>query len=227
MSEQMTIPKMDATLEQKLEQSGAMAVKSAENLVINSPETYEQGKKYLAAIKERMNQITDYWAEPKKAAQQAHKNLVAREKAMLEPMQKSDRIIRDKMKNYQNEQEAERRKAEEAIRRQKEEEAQRLLDEAIKAEEKGDAQAAATNMAMAEMVSEMPVAAAVENPKPKGVRKTWKARVTNESIVPAYYNGMEIRTINNAILNSIARSSNGTAKIPGVEFYEDTIISVR
>ena len=226
MSEKMSMVK-DTTLEQKLEQSGAMAVKSAEALVIDSPESYELGNKYLATIKERMKEITDYWAEPKKTAQQAHKNLVAKEKAMLEPMQKSDQIIRGKMKKYHDSQEAERRKAEAAIRQQQEEETRRLLDEAIKAEENGDAQAAATHMAMAELVSEMPVAAAMESPAPKGVRKTWKARVTNPNDVPAYYNGMEIRTINLTMLNIIARSSNGTAKIPGVELYEDTIIIAR
>ena len=228
MSE-LAIANADASIEKKLEQSGEMAIKTAEQLVIDSQESYEEGAKYLRVIKERIKQIGDYWAEPKKAAHQAHQNIVAREKAMLEPMQKSDKIINEKMRAYMRDQEEKRRKAEAEARRKAEEEARRLLDEAIKAEEKGDAQAAATNMAMATMVSETPIAPVVETPKAQGIntRKVWKAEVTDPAIVPAYFNGMEIRNINMSTLNKIASMTKGSASIPGVRFFEDTILAVR
>lgn len=221
--------KQDASLEQKLEQSGAAAIKAANELVINSQESYEEGAKYLRVIKERIKQITDYWAEPKKAAHQAHQNIVDREKAMVEPMKQSDKIINGKMRTYIREQEEERRKAKAEAKRRVEEEAKRLLDEAIKAEEKGDAQAAATNMAMATMVSEMPAMPVVEKPKAQGIssRKVWKAEVVDPTVVPAYFNGMEIRAINTSALNKIASMTNGTAQIPGVKLYEDTVLTVR
>lgn len=59
------------------------------------------------------------------------------------------------------------------------------------------------------------------------INKRWKARVVDETAVPAYVNGMELRKINQSALDALARMSKGEASIPGVEFYQDTTISVR
>ena len=52
-------------------------------------------------------------------------------------------------------------------------------------------------------------------------------RLMNEAAVPAYVNGMELRKINLTALDALARMSKGEASIPGVEFYQDTTISVK
>jgi len=220
---------LDDSLEAQLQKSGAAAVETAKKFTVASQEDYEQGGKYLTGIKTRMKQITDYWKAPKAAAQAAHKDLVAKEKTMLKPLEEAEGIIKRTMLDYQRAVEKARREAEAEARRKQEEEAQRLLEEAIKAEEKGDDQQAAINMAMAEVVSEIPAAPIVEKPVAQGtsVRKTWRARVTDEQAVPAYFNSMELRTINMSVLNSLAKTTKGTMKIPGVEFYEDASLSVR
>ena len=217
------------TIEQQLEQSGRMAVQAAKELRVESQEDYEKGGGYLTGIKTRMKQIRDYWSGPKQAAQKAHKELVEREKQMLKPLEEAERIIKKTMLDYQTAVEKARREAEAEARRRQEEEAMRLVEQAAKAEEKGDDQAAAISMAMAEMVSEMPAAPAVEAPTAAGtsVRRAWKARVTDPAAVPAYFNGMEIRTISSSALNNIARMTKGTAQIPGVEFYQEASLGVR
>ena len=48
-----------------------------------------------------------------------------------------------------------------------------------------------------------------------------------DAAVPAYVNGMELRKINQTALDALARMSKGEASIPGVEFYQDTTISVK
>lgn len=220
---------MDDSLEAQLAKSGAMAVETAKAFRIASQEDYEQGGRYLAGIVARKKQIAEYWKAPKAAAQAAHKDLVAKEKAMIKPLEEAESIIKRTMLNHQMAVEKARREAEAEARRRQEEEAQRLLEEAVKAEEKGDNQAAAIHMAMAEMVSEMPAAPAVEKPTAQGtsIRRTWKARVVDEKLVPAYWNGMELRAINLSVLNSLAKTTRGTMQIPGVEFYEDATLSVR
>lgn len=219
----------NATMEQQLEQSGKLAVQTAKALTVASQEDYEKGAAYLSGIKTRMKQVADYWKDKKQAAAAAHKALVNAEKQMLKPLEEAEAIIKKAMLDYQRAVEKAQREAEAEARRRQEEEAQRLLEQAVQAEEKGDAQAAAINMAMAEMVSEMPAAPAVEKPTAQGtsIRKTWKARVVDEKLVPAYFNGMELRSINMATLNSLARTTKGTMQIPGVEFYEDAALSVR
>lgn len=234
MSEQAltTTAVMDGTsptVEQQLEQSGKLAVQTAKELTITTQDDYEKAGKYLVGIKTRTKQIQDYWKGPKEAANAAHKAVVEREKQMLAPLKEAEKIIKGTMLNYQAAVEKARREAEAEARRRQEEEAMRLVDQAASAEENGDNQAAAINMAMAEMISETPAVAQMDTPSAAGtsVRKTWKHRVTDPTAVPAYFNGLEIRTINTAALNNIAKMTKGTAQIPGVEFYQESSLGVR
>jgi hypothetical protein len=64
-------------------------------------------------------------------------------------------------------------------------------------------------------------------PKGVSVRTTWKARVTDPKLVPAYFDGYELREINMTALNGLARQYEGGLDIPGVEFYMDETLSVR
>ncbi|MBQ3326537.1 MAG: hypothetical protein IJG86_01965 [Clostridia bacterium] len=219
----------DPTVEQQLEKSGELAVQTAKELKIASKEDYEKAGKYLVGIRTRTKQIQDYWKGPKQAAAAAHKAIVDKEKQMLARLKEAEQILRNSMGEYQKAVEKARKEQEEALRRKQQEEVDRLLNQAAEAGASGDAQGEAIGMAMAEMVNDMPPASQMDTPTAEGthVRKTWKHRVTDPNAVPAYFNGMEIRTINSAALNNIARMTKGTATIPGVEFYQDTQISVR
>lgn len=219
----------DEGIEQQLEQSGQLAIQTARELTITSQEDYERGATYLGGIKTRTKQIKDYWSGPKQAAQKAHKELVEREKRMLKPLEEAERIIKKSMLDYHMAVEKARREAEAEARRRQEEEAMRLVEQAARAEEKGDEQGMAINMAMAEMVSEMPPAPQMETPKADGtsIRKSWKASVTDPTAVPAYFNGMELRKIDMSVLNNIAKMSKGTMSIPGVVFCQESSLGVR
>lgn len=220
--------KTDTMMEQKLEQGGALMIKTAQGLTITSHEDYDRGTTILKDIKTRIKTVKEYWKGPKEAANAAHKELVAREAQMLKPLTEAESIIKKAMLAYTTEVERKRREAEEAARKAREEEVRRLEAIAAKAEAQGD-----TNTAeiMRDMAEEVPMGEIAEETAPaaKGVsvRTTWKARVTDPKLVPAYFDGMELRTINMTALNYIAKWRNGEAEIPGVEFYEDSVMSVR
>lgn len=220
----------DMNVESQLQASGELTVQNARAMNIISQQDYEEAGKVLVEIKTRAKQVKDYWKPLKEAASKAHKALCDKEKTMLNPLDEAEKIIKGAMVKYQQAvEEARRREAEEA-RKAKEEEARRLMEEAIKAEQSGNAAEAAINMAMAEMVEDMPtVPAAIAKPTATGTNtvKRWKARVVDATLVPAYMNGMEIRTINMTALDNIARMSKGAMNIPGVEFYEEVSISAR
>ena len=222
----MEAVKMDTTMEQELERSGALIVRKAEGLTITTNEDYERGNALLKDIKTKIKAVKDYWKEPKAAAQQAHKQLVAREGAMLKPLEAAESLIKRAMLEYTTAQEKAAREAAEAARREREAEARRLEAIAAQAEADGDTDTAEIMRDMAEAV---PVAEVVQAaPKADGVsvRRTWKARVVDPKLVPAYFDGIELRTINMAALNTIAKWNRDKA-IPGVEFYEDATMSVR
>lgn len=220
--------KTDAMMEQKLEQGGALMVKTARELTITTHEDYDKGTDYLKEVKTRIKAVKEYWKGPKEAANAAHKELVAKEAQMLKPLQEAESIIKKAMLAYTTEVERKRREAEEAARKAREEEVKRLEAIAAQAEAQGDEDTAEI---MRDMAEEVPLgeisAAAAPTAKGVSVRTTWKARVIDPRLVPAYFEGAELRTINMTALNNIAKWQNGEAKIPGVEFYQDSTMSVR
>lgn len=198
------------TIEQQMEQEGALMVKRVTGLTITNDEEYERGGDILKDIKARIKAVKDYWKAPKATAQAAHKTLVDREKQMLKPLEDAEGTVKKTMLAYTTEQ-----------RRIAEEEQARLAALAAQAEQQGDADSAAF---MREM------SAAVEPVQPTGgvsVRTTWKARVTDPKNVPAYFDGYELLEINMTALNGLARQYEGGLDIPGVKFYRDETLSVR
>lgn len=222
---------VEMLMEQRLERMGQSTVIQAKRSVISNNEQYQEAGTFLVELKQKMKSVKDFFAEPKSKAKAAHQSIVDREKAMLEPLNEAERIVKRSMVVYQNAVEEARRKAEAEARKRQQEEAERLMQEAIKAEKAGNEAAAEVTMAMAEMVEDMqtPMPSAISAPKAAGVsvRKVWKARVVDASKVPIFANGLEIRPINMSALDQIARLTKGTAQIPGVELFEDSVMSAR
>lgn len=224
-----TIEKADTSIERQLTAAGARMVEEARLMRIESQADFDGAASILRTIKDQAAKIKDYWQPLKSKAKAAHQEIVDREKAMLTEITQAESIIKGTMQKYLDAVEKARRQAEEEARRRQQEEAERLLAEAVKAEESGDDLGSAVNLAMAQMVEEMPAVPAIETPTAQGIstRKTWKARVIDAEKVPAYVNGMEIRKIDMAALNAIARMTKGTAEIPGIELYEESTIAAR
>lgn len=202
------------TIEQQMEQEGALMVKRVTGLTITNDAEYERGGDILKDIKARIKAVKDYWKAPKAAAQAAHKTLVDREKQMLKPLEDAETTVKKTMLAYTTEQQ----------RRQKEEQA-RLAALAAEAEQQGDADGAAFMREMMDAAEPEQVQTAAA--KGVSVLTTWKARVTDPKKVPAYFDGYELREINMTALNGLARQYEGGLDIPGVKFYQDETLSVR
>lgn len=223
------VPMSSLSIEDQLAATGQAMVQDAKDMRITCQTDYENAGQALRKIKDQAKRIKDYWNGPKSKAHAAYQETIDKEKAMLKPMTEAEAIIKATMKTYLDAVERAAREAAAEAKRQQEEEAARLLESAVSAETSGDDQTAAVHMAMAEMVSDMATPPIIETPKAAGIstRRTWKARIVDPSKVPAYVNGMEIRTINMSALNNIARMTKGSASIPGVEFFEETSIGAR
>ena len=224
----MEAVKIDTNMEAELARKGEMMVREAQGITITCQDDYERGSAILKDIKTRAKQVKDYWKGPKAAAQAAHKEIVAKEAQMLKLLQDAESLIKKAMQDYNADIERKRREAEEAARQAREAEMKRLEANAALARQQGDDDTADILMDMAEEVP-IRLTATEAAPTAQGVsvRKTWKARVTDEKLVPAYHEGCELRQINMSALNALARWSKGKAQIPGVEFYEASTMSVR
>ena len=213
----------------QLQQETNLAIIKASELAITNNKDFELAGAMLVELKTYAKRVEEYWAEPKKSAHKAWKDICAKEKAFLEPLSKAEKTIKDKMGQYQREQEAKERAIREELERRQREEAERLLREAEEKEAAGDILGADLAMAQAELMEQSAPVAAIQQPNAAGVssRKVWKARVTDESQVPVEVAGITIRPVDLSALNNLAKATKGKAKIAGVEFYEDYIMSAR
>ena len=167
----------------------------------------------------------------KKAAHEAHKQICDREKLMLEPLKKAEKIVKKTMGDYAMRKEQERIAAEEAARKLAQEEADRKLQAAISAEEEGDEIAAEMAMLDAEIADRAARSVVIEDesPKAKGVsyQKDWQIVAISPGNVPVEVNGVVIRPVDEAAVLKLIRASKGTIKIPGVAYEEIAKMSFR
>lgn len=217
------------SIEQQLQAAGLAAISEAKSLKIENQQDYERAAAFLIEIKRRAKQMKDYWKPTKEAAKAAHAQVCQREKEMLAPLEEAEKAIKASMAGYQMAVQIARLQAEQEARRRQQEERDRLLAEAAEAEKSGDMQGAMVGMAMAEMVEDMkaPNTVSFEQAKGTSTRRRWRARVIDERAVPAYSGCIQLRKIDQSALDKLAAASEGTAQVPGVEFYQETIISAR
>ena len=213
----------------QLQQETNLAIVKASELAITNNKDFELAGAMLVELKTYTKRVMDYWEEPKKSAHKAWKDICDREKAMLDPLNKAEKLIKGKMAEYQREQEAKERAIREELERRQREEAERLLKEAQEKEASGDILGADLALAQAELMESAAPVATIQQASAAGVssRKVWKARVVDESLVPIEVAGVVIRPVDLSALNNLAKATKGKAKIAGVEFYEEIIMSAR
>lgn len=126
-----------------------------------------------------------------------HKEAKAKEKQALEPLEKANKVLKSAIADYMKI--VEQRKLEIA---QQQEEEKVMFGEIITTD--------------------------IE-PELGGthVRKVWKAKIVDESKVPVSFKNHMIRPVDMKALNEIAKFSQGTEKVEGVEFYQEDVLVVR
>ena len=200
---------------------------------ISTPVQYQSAGAELTRIKGVRQKVDELFDPIVRKAHEAHKTALASKKKLTDPLDMAERAIKQSMIDYNREEERKAREIEAKLRAEAEEKArkeqEKLLAKAEKALDKGLEEQAEMFLEQAEEVVPVIAVVAPQIEKVSGVatRKTWKARVTDMQKVPAYFNGMELRTIKQSALDNIARMTSGQAEIPGVEFYEDVNISAR
>lgn len=203
----------------------------AKQFVIRNIEQYKIAADELLRVKSIRKKINELMDPVIKKAHETHKEAVASKNKLTDPLDQAESSFKQSMLAYDREQqriaaEAQAKaRAEAGERARKEREA--LEAKALKAIEKGKEEFAEELISKAESVQAFVPIVEAETVKVSGisVKTTWKARVSNPQQVPAYFNGMEIRKIDNSQLDKIARMSNGTMQIPGIEFYEEKTMS--
>ena len=201
----------------------------ASHTIIETNEQYEEAAEFCREIKQRSSQIAEFFKPMKTAAHKAHAQICEREKAMLDPLKKAEKIVKGALGDYQMRLEEERRAEKERLRKKAQEEAERKLEEAVEAEENGDAITAEAALEEAAMYQSANITVKTEKPKAQGVSAMTDYEITAivADAVPISINGTVLRPVDESAVLKLIRQSKGTVEIPGITFKEVKKVSIR
>jgi hypothetical protein len=161
-------------LPEELEQQSLTLYEQALSLKISDQATFSAAGEFAKGLKDLETKIIAYHKPIKQSIDATKQAALDREKADLSPVREALTVVRAAMNAWANEQERIRREEEARLRRIEEERAakerERLLAQAVKAEEKGKEERAADLLEQAENVYAAPVTVApkVETAKFEG-----------------------------------------------------------
>lgn len=227
-----TVPQAEIVDEQQLSHDVTDIEFQAESLVIQTDEDYAFASEFGKMLKKKASQVTTFFKPMKDSAYQAHKAVCDREKAMLTPLRNAEKIIKQAISAYDEEQKRKRREAEEAARQAAEAERERKMREASELEAAGDnegAEAAFEEAAIMDDAASYAVVPATAAPKVSGVStsKDWEIVEIDPKAVPLAVAGVEIRPVDKAAVMRLIRTSKGQIEIPGITYREVAKISFR
>lgn len=210
-------------------ESSVMLVE-AKAFEISDDATYNRACVQMNLCADLRKEIVSKFTEPKKRAHEAHAALCKWEKDELTPVDAAEREWKRKISNYRAEQERirleEQRRLEAEAKKREED---RLLAEALEAENDGDA--AAAEEIISAPVLPPPARLAPAVPKTAGVtfRETWSARVVNPMAliryVAAHPECVNYLTPNITALNQVARAQKSAARIDGVVIEKESNVA--
>ncbi len=217
--------------ESKLDREVSLIEKRASTVVVASDADFAFAAELTKQVKQMQAQVTEYWEPMRKSAYDAYTSVNRHKKQMLDPLASAEKILKKKMGDYTVAQERQHREREAAMRREAAAEMNRKLDEAAQAEAVGDVDGYEAAMVGAEVMEDVSLSGGVQMavPKAKGVSqtKTWKIKSIDGTKVPVSFAGMELRPVNEKLVLQLIKASKGKIAIPGVEYEEDFIISVK
>ena len=200
----------------------------ASMLMITNQEKYENAAELLKTVKGMAKELEEARKKITNPLDVAKKAVMDLFRKPAENLEKAESTLKRIMISYTQEQEQIRREQEEKLRRQAEAEEARkrkaFEERAKKAEESGKAEKAEElRQKAAEVQVVAPVlASTVQKVAGVSMKKNWKARVINPMAVPREY-----LVIDEQKLNQVARATQGTLVISGVQFYSEDILASR
>lgn len=193
----------------------------ARAVAITDTASYTDAAEFVKSIKVVRTKIAETFDHLIKSAHATHKALIDEKKKHDTPLDEAERVVKGKIAGYQAELERRRQEEERRLQEQaRKEEEERRLAQAVELEQQGEAEAA-TELIEAP-IETPPVVVAAAIPKVAGIstRKNYKFRIVDARKIPFEYMMPDEKKI-----GAHARSMREQARIPGVEFYSEDVVS--
>lgn len=181
----------------------------------------------IRAIRKHKEIIVEYWKNAKESAKKAYQDISLKEKEMLEICDVSEKLLKDKILKYKQIQDEKQKELILQAENERKNQVEEVLNEAVNLENQGKYKEAELKLAESEKLKRISLSLDLsQNENKINTQKRWKCKVTDNKLVPCFFNGIEIREINTKKLLEIKRK-NPEVKIPGVEFYKDENLIIR
>lgn len=204
----------------------ATVVDTAKTRDIKNHKEYEWMAQFLLTIKSTRKDVNIYWDTSIGKAYASYKDLQGKKKVESIPLDNAEKIVEQKMKAWDDAEEAKREKVREAAREKQRiaEEKRQKAQEAVKeAEEAGKP----VDKELLQQVSEpeaAPVVVVDESPKVAGISYSdhWVWECMDFAKVPDAY-----KMLDKVKLNGIVRSMKSDTNIEGIRPYNDKTLKAR
>ena len=216
MSDQDKDAEIQPERENEFQREASWLAASEKDTTLECPEDFAAAGEIMREVKASIARVVEFFRPLKETAWNAHKQIVAKEKAIIEPREAVARAISAKMVAYKDAErkrlEAERKEAEARARAAEEE---RRLAQAVELEAVGMAKEADQVLSAPVQVA-VPVQAEI---KAAGVsfREIWRFRIENLSIVPREYLMLDEKKV-----GAIVKAMKAQTAIPGIQAYSET-----
>jgi hypothetical protein len=182
---------MSTEISTEIKENESKVIEFASAIVVTSEETKANAMEFVKVIRNTRDKVVGYWSEPKQSAHKSWKAIVAKEKEMLDRLDEAEKLVKGKLNDYVRAQERVLEAQQSKLAETRRLEAEKLLAEAVEMEKTGDVIGSAIAMQVAERLDSNNVAFE----KPSNTKVVFSAVVENESIVPAYLDGMCLRPV--------------------------------
>lgn len=204
----------------EVEEKALSIVDQAKAVKVVDSESYTAAGLFWKSIKDMMKEVADTFDPLIESAHKQHKLALEKKAKFYAPLEKAYKDVKRLMSDYDAEQEK-IRKAEEARLRKiaEDEEKERLLAEAILAEQSGNKEEA--EAIIEQPVYVPPVVVPKSVPKMAGgpvYRTIWKFRIKNPAIIPR-----DFLVPDEVKIGGVVRAMKSASNIPGIEVYEERV----
>ena len=204
----------------------ATVLDEAKGRSIKNHKEYEIVANFLINIKIARKDLNDYWDSSINKAKATLSDLKKKKGVQSLPLDQAEKIVKGKMKVWDDAEEAKREKAREEAREKQriaEEKRQAAIEAAKKSEEVGEPVDEKVQEAM-EVSAFEPEVVVDESPKVAGISYSdhWVWECTDFSKVPDGY-----KVLDKVKINSLVRGMKDDTNIPGIRPYNDKTLNAR
>lgn len=181
----------------------------------------------LKAVKKQKENITSYWKSAKELAKKTYQDILFKEKQMLNICENSEKILKNKILKYKQIQSVVCQKLIDQAEIERKRQIKKVLSEALNLKIRGKCEESKLKFAELEKLERAKLSLNLHKSQNKiNTQKRFKCKVTDNKLVPCFFNEVEIREVNKKKLLEI-RKENPGVEIPGVKFYQDESVIIK